>query len=233
MARETKRKKEFEKIFNMANFFSIKEAIEILKKSPKVEFDQSIEFAMKLGIDPKKADQQVRGTISLPHGTGKKIVLAVFAKGDKAKEALEAGADFVGDEELLAKVQGGFTDFNAVISTPDMMREVGKLGKVLGPKGLMPSPKAGTVTTEIAKTINEMKKGKIEFKIDKSGVINNVVGKLSFALEHLVENIEVLINAILRAKPAGAKGIFVKSLAISSTMGPGVKIDIQSICKSE
>jgi large subunit ribosomal protein L1 len=209
--------------------YSINEAIEILKHCPPVKFDQSVEFALRLGVDPRRSDQHVRGTVSLPNGTGKTIKTLVFAKGDKVQEALAAGADYAGSDELLTKVGGGWTDFDVVISTPDMMREVGKLGKILGPRGLMPTPKAGTVTTDIAKAIQDLKGGKVEFKLDRHGVINNGVGRLSFDSPMLVENIEALLQAIQRAKPATARGHYLKSLVISSTMGPGLKIELREI----
>ncbi len=194
-----------------------------------MKFDQSVEISLKTGVDTRKSDQQVRGTVSLPNGTGKRIVLVVFARGDKVKEALDAGADFAGNEELFEKVKEGWTDFNAVIATPDMMRDVGKLGKVLGPRGLMPTPKAGTVTSDVGKAIAEVKAGKVEFKSDKNGVVNGLVGKLSFQKDKLVENITTFLAAVSRSKPATAKGHFLKSLALSSTMGPGIKIDLHSI----
>jgi len=207
----------------------LEEAVDILKKCPPLKFDQSFNTSLKIGIDPKKSDQQVRGTVSLPHGTGQKVVLVVIAKGEKAKEALEAGADFVGADDLLEKIKGGWTDFSALISTPDMMRELGKLGKVLGPRGLMPTPKAGTVTTDVAKAIKEVKAGKIEFKVDKTGNVNNAVGKMSFSAPQLVDNLQSLLQAIARVRPASAKGNFLRSLYISTTMGPGLKIDLQSL----
>jgi len=228
---KSKRFKQIAQIVDTTKSFSIKDAVEMLKKCPHVKFDESVEFSMYLGVDPKKAEQQVRGTVTLPHGSGKKIVVAVFAKGEKIKEALDAGADFAGEEDLLEKVKGGWCDFNAIIATPDLMREVGKLGKILGPKGLMPSPKAGNVTADVAKAIKEIKMGKIEFKVDATGIVNTTVGKLSFSTDQLCENIQTLISAISRAKPASAKGIYMKSLAISSTMGPGLKIDMQTIGK--
>lgn len=205
--------------------YTVKDAIDILKKCPPVKFDQSVEISMKLGVDPRRSDQSVRGTVSLPNGSGKTLKIVVFAKGDKIKEALDAGADFAGHDELFEKVNGGWTDFDAVISTPEMMREVGKLGKVLGPRGLMPTPKAGTVTTDIAKAVRELKGGKIEFKLDKHGVINSAVGKISFTPEALLQNIEAFFLAVLKAKPSTAKGHYIKSLALSSTMGPGLKLD--------
>ncbi len=209
--------------------YTVKEAIDILKKCPPVKFDQSVEISLKIGVDPRRSDQHVRGTVALPNGTGKTIKILVFAKGDKLKEALDAGADYAGNDELFEKVSGGWTDFDAVIATPDLMREVGKLGKVLGPRGLMPTPKAGTVTTDIAKAVKELKGGKIEFKLDRHGVIQNALGKLSFTLENLVENVESFMHAVQRAKPATAKGHYLKSMVLSSTMGPGLKIDIRDL----
>jgi large subunit ribosomal protein L1 len=209
--------------------YSLAEAIEILQKCPPVKFDQSVELSLKTGVDAQKSDQQVRGTVSLPNGTGKRSTILVFAKGEKVKEALDAGADYAGNEEYFEKIKNGWTDFTAVIATPDMMRDVGKLGKVLGPRGLMPTPKGGTVTTDVAKAVAEVKAGKIEFKSDKHGVINTLVGKISFNKEKLVENIIALLSAITRSKPSTAKGQYLKSMALSSTMGPGLKIDLSSI----
>lgn len=225
--KQSKRFKEIETLYDSEKLYTLEEAVEILKKCPAPKFDESVEFSMKMGTDPKKSDQQVRGTTSMPHGTGKKMIIAVIAKGDKVKEALDAGADFAGADELVEKIKGGWLEFNALVVTPDMMREVGKLGKVLGPRGLMPTPKAGTVTMDVQKAVNELKAGKIEFKVDKGGVINCIVGKISFKVEQLVENTNYLIQAILRAKPSAAKGAYMRSLSISTTMGPGLKIDIQ------
>lgn len=227
MGRPSKRNREIAKTLDVLKTYSSKEAIDILKKSPPVKFDQTVEISLKLGVDPRRSDQSVRGTVSLPNGTGKTIRILVFAKGDKVKEALAAGADYAGHDELFEKVNGGWTDFDAVIATPDMMRDVGKLGKVLGPRGLMPTPKAGTVTTDIAKAVQDLKGGKIEFKLDRHGVINNGVGKLSFGVEELVQNIQAFLVAIQRAKPASAKGHFLRSMVVSSTMGPGIKIDLR------
>ncbi|MDP1880634.1 MAG: 50S ribosomal protein L1, partial [Parachlamydiaceae bacterium] len=201
-------------------------------EAPAVKFDQTVEVSLKLGVDPRRSDQIVRGTVPLPNGTGKTIKILVFAKGDKVTEALGAGADYAGHEELIEKINGGWTDFDAVIATPDMMRDVGKLGKVLGPRGLMPTPKAGTVTTDIAKAVQELRAGKIEFKLDRHGVVNNGVGKLSFDSESLVQNIQTYLIAIQRAKPASAKGVYLQSMVISSTMGPGLKIDIRELEKA-
>lgn len=228
MAHRSKRMKKIDQMFDPNKTYKLLEAVELLKTCPPVKFDQSINVALKVGIDPKKSDQQVRGTVSLPHGTGQKVILVVIAKGEKAKEALNAGADFVGADELLEKIKGGWTDFSALISTPDMMRELGKLGKILGPRGLMPTPKAGTVTTDVAKAVKEIKAGKIEFKVDKMGNVNNAVGKISFAVSDLVENLRALLQAITRSRPASAKGNFLRSLYLSSTMGPGLKIDLSS-----
>ncbi|MBA3721350.1 MAG: 50S ribosomal protein L1 [Parachlamydiaceae bacterium] len=229
MGRPSKRTREIAKSLDALKAYSLQDAIDILKKCPPVKFDQSVEIALKLGVDPRRSDQTVRGTVSLPNGTGKTLRILVFAKGDKMKEALAAGADYVGNDELFEKVNGGWTDFDAVISTPDMMRDVGKLGKVLGPRGLMPTPKAGTVTTDITKAVNELKLGKIEFKLDRHGVVNNGVGKVSFTQDKLLQNIMSLLNAIQRAKPASAKGNYMRSLVVSSTMGPGLKIDLSKL----
>lgn len=229
MGRPSKRIREIVKSLDLQKRFSVQEAIDILKKALPVKFDQTVEVSLKLGVDPRRSDQGVRGTVALPNGTGKTLKILVFAKGDKVKEALAAGADYAGHEELYEKVNGGWTDFDAVIATPDMMRDVGKLGKVLGPRGLMPTPKAGTVTTDIAKAVQELKGGKIEFKIDRNAVINNGVGKLSFGPEKLVENIYTFLAAIQKAKPASAKGQYMQTLVISSTMGPGIKIDLSKV----
>jgi len=229
MARKSKRIREIAKQVDPDKLYTLDEAVDILQKCPSVKFDQTVDIAIKMGVDPKKSDQQVRGTVSLPNGTGKSLRVLVFAAGEKLQEALDAGAEFAGSDELFEKVKGGWTDFDVVIATPDMMREVGKLGKVLGPRGLMPTPKAGTVTTNVATAISEIKKGKIEFKLDRHGVSNNGVGKLSFTKEALLQNISSLLVAIGRAKPASAKGQYFVSLAISSTMGPGLKIDPREI----
>ena len=230
---KSKRSREIAKLVDTQKVYKLEEAITILQKCPPVKFDQSVDVALKTGIDLQKSDQQVRGVVSLPNGTGKKSVIVVFAKGDKVKEALEAGADFAGTEELFEKVKGGWTDFDAVISTPEMMRDVGKLGKVLGPRGLMPTPKAGTVTNDIATAVREIKAGRIEFKNDKHGVVSNAVGKLSFSPDKLAENIRTYVNAVSKAKPAGTKGHFMVSLAVSSTMGPGLKVDMSGMTAVE
>jgi large subunit ribosomal protein L1 len=229
MSHRSKRFREIAKLYKSEKSYTLQEAIEILKKCPPTKFDQSVEMSLKTGVEAQKSDQQVRGTVSLPNGTGKKMVLVVFARGEKVKEALDAGADYAGNEDLLEKIKSGWMDFNAVISTPDMMREVGKLGKVLGPRGLMPTPKAGTVTNDVALAVKEVKAGKIEFKTDKHGVINSLVGKLSFSGDKLQENLLILLATIAKSRPSTAKGVFLQSLSLSSTMGPGLKIDLRTI----
>ena len=228
----SKRGREIAKLIEIQKLYKLDEAIDILQKCPPVKFDQSVDIALKTGIDAQKSEQQVRGVVSLPNGTGKTLVVVVFAKGDKLQEALTAGADVAGNEDLFEKIKNGWTDFDVVISTPDMMREVGKLGKVLGPRGLMPTPKAGTVTANVADAVKEIKKGRIEFKSDKHGVVSAGVGKVSFTKEKLRENVFALINAIARAKPATAKGHYLRSLVLSSTMGPGLKIDLSGMVEA-
>lgn len=205
--------------------YALGEAIELLQGVSFTKFDQTLEMALRLGVDPKHADQMVRGTVVLPHGTGKSVRILVFASGEKVKEAEDAGADHVGGDELAKRIQDGWLDFDAVIATPDMMRVVGRLGRVLGPRGLMPNPKSGTVTMDVVKAIEEIKSGKVEFRVDKAGVLHAPLGKLSFSGDQLQENAESLIRAVLRAKPAAAKGKYVKGISLSSTMGPGVRID--------
>ncbi len=226
----TKRLKNIQKLLeeNQQQVWGLAEAVAFLQNCPKVKFDQSLEISLRLGVDSKKAEQQVRGSVSLPYGTGKDLRVVVFAKGDKIKEALDAGAMDAGDAELIEKVKKGFTDFDAVIASPEMMREVGKLGKILGPKGLMPTPKAGTVINDVAKAVKELQAGKIEFKVNKNNIINNMVGKLSFKKEDLAANVRAFVLAINKARPSSAKGIFLQSMYLSSTMGPGLKVSIQS-----
>ena len=204
---------------------SLEDAVSRVKKAAYAKFDETVELAMRLGVNPKHADQMVRGTVVLPHGLGVSRKVLVIASGEKVKEAQDAGADLVGGEEMVDQIQKGFMDFDAVVATPDMMRSVGKLGKILGPRGLMPNPKTGTVTFEIARAVKEIKAGKVEFRVDKTAIVHAPVGKVSFSEERLLENLRTLVDTILKAKPASAKGKYVKSFAISSTMGPGVRID--------
>ncbi len=204
--------------------YPMAEAVKLVKELAYAKFNESVDLDFRLGVDPRHADQQVRGTVSLPHGTGKTVRVAVFAKGDKAAEAEKAGAEYVGAEDLVTKISQGFTDFDAAIATPDMMGQVGRLGKVLGPRGLMPNPKTGTVTMDIARAIEEIKAGKVEFRVDKTGNVHVPVGKVQFTEEQLKENATTVIDAIQKAKPAAAKGIYMRNITISSTMGPGVKI---------
>jgi large subunit ribosomal protein L1 len=209
------------------------EAIRLAKESGYAKFDESVEIAMRLGVDPKHADQMVRGTVVLPHGTGKKVRVLVFASGEQVKDAEEAGADHVGGEDLAKKINEGWLDFDAVVSTPDMMKVVGRLGRVLGPRGLMPNPKTGTVTADVRKAISDIKAGKVEFRVDKAGNIHAAIGKLSFEAGQLEENARALIDAVLRAKPAASKGKYVKSAHLSSTMGPGISLDSTVTTRAE
>ena len=209
------------------HYYSPREAIKLLKQLPDAKFDETIELSIRLGVDPRKADQMVRGAVSLPKGTGKTMRVAVFAKGEKAKDAETAGADVVGDDDLGERIQGGFRDFDAVIATPDMMPVVGKLGRVLGPRGLMPNPKSGTVTDDVAKAVSDIKGGRVEYRTDKVGNLHLIIGKKSFTEGDLVENYAAVIDEVYRAKPAAAKGRYLKSVTMASTMGPGIKIDPQ------
>jgi large subunit ribosomal protein L1 len=208
-----------------SKLYDPKEALELVKSIATAKFDETVEAAFRLGIDTKKADQQVRGAVVLPHGTGKTKRVLVFAKGEKAKEAQQAGADFVGDDDLIQKVQDGWLDFDVVVATPDMMGQVGRLGRILGPKGLMPNPKTGTVTFEVEKAVKEIKAGKIEYRADKAGNVHAAIGKVSFTTEQLLENLNALAEALIKAKPAAAKGTYMKSITVSSTMGPGVPVN--------
>ena len=211
--------------------YSLDEASELVKQTAFAKFDETVEMALCLGVDPKRADQMVRGTTVLPHGTGKKIRILVIAKGEKEQEAREAGADYVGSDELLQKIQDGWLDFDSMIATPDMMGAVGKMGKVLGPRGLMPNPKTGTVTFEVGKAIHEIRKGRVEYKVDKAGNVHVPVGKVSFPGAQIKENAQAVFDAILKAKPSSSKGKYVKSATISSTMGPGIHLDSVAIAK--
>ena len=212
--------------------YSVADAVGIVKKNATAKFDETVEVAANLGVDPRHADQQVRGTVVLPHGTGKSVSVLVIAQGDKVKEAEEAGADYAGADEFIEKIQGGWTDVDVVITTPDMMGKVGRLGKVLGPRGLMPNPKSGTVTMDVAKAVQEVKAGKIEYRVDKTGNINVPVGKASFGEEQLAENVRTLIVELQRVKPSAAKGTYFKSLTVTSTMGAGVRLDVQAELQS-
>jgi len=229
MVKRSKRMRQIDALIEKQRVYSLLDGVELLKRCPPVKFDQSVNVALRIGVDPKKSDQQVRGTAFLPHGTGQKVVVVVIAKGEKAKEALEAGADFVGSDELLEKIKGGWVDFSVLVAAPDMMRELGKLGKILGPRGLMPTPKGGTVTNEVGKAVKELKTGKIEFKVDKTGNVNNAVGKISFSSTQLVENLQLFLQSVMKSKPASAKGNFFISCFLSTTMGPGLEIELQPI----
>ncbi len=213
--------------------YALGEAVQAAKDASWVKFDETVEIAMRLGVDPKHADQMVRGTVVLPHGTGKSQRILVFASGEKIKEAEDAGADHVGGEELAKKIEGGWLEFDAVIATPDMMRVVGRLGRVLGPRGLMPNPKTGTVTFDVTKAVDEIKAGKVEFRVDKTGIIHAPVGKVSFSADQLAANTASLIGAVVKAKPAAAKGKYIKSASLSSTMGPGIRLDEGSLTAAE
>jgi len=208
------------------------QALDLVKQVAKARFDETVEVSARLGVDPRHADQQVRGTVVLPHGTGRSVRVLVIAKGEKVSEAEAAGADLVGSEEMVEKIQGGWLEFDKVVSTPDMMGQVGKLGRILGPRGMMPNPKSGTVTFDVAKAVNDMKAGRIEYRVDKGGNVHAPIGKQSFSVEKLQENCEVFLRELVRAKPAAAKGQYVKSLTLSSTMGPGVKLDANTILAS-
>ena len=221
-----KRYVESAKLVDRTNLYDVEEAVSIIKKTANAKFDETIESHIKLGVDGRHADQQVRGAVVLPHGTGKKVRVLVFAKGDKVEEAQAAGADFVGGQELVPKIQNeGWLDFDVVVATPDMMGVVGRLGRVLGPKGLMPNPKAGTVTMDVTKAVNDIKAGKIEYRLDKTNIIHVPVGKASFTEEQLADNFHTLMGAIVKAKPAAAKGQYLRSVTITSTMGPGIKLN--------
>lgn len=225
----SKRVKKLKETIDLKKEYTIEEAIKTLKENSSVKFVESLDCAVKLGVDPRHADQMVRGTVTLPHGTGKQVKVLVIAKGAKAQEALDAGADYAGFEEYLEKIKSGWADVDVVIATPDSMVELGKLGKILGPKGLMPNPKSGTVTMDVAKAVKEVKAGKIEFRVDKTGIVHAMLGKLNFDVNQLAENTRAFINTILKLKPSTAKGQYVRSLYLSSTMGPGLKISREEI----
>ncbi|WP_379971377.1 50S ribosomal protein L1 [Ectobacillus sp. sgz5001026] len=228
MAKRGKKYLEAAKLVDRTAAYAVTEAIELVKKTNVASFDASVEVAFRLGVDPKKADQQIRGAVVLPNGTGKTQRVLVFAKGEKLKEAEAAGADYVGDSEFIAKIQQGWFDFDVVVATPDMMGEVGKLGRVLGPKGLMPNPKTGTVTFDVTKAVNEIKAGKVEYRIDKAGNISVPIGKVSFEDAKLVENLQTMFDTMMKVKPSAAKGTYIKNVSVASTMGPGVKVDVST-----
>ena len=209
--------------------YPLEEGLKLVHETKRAKFDETVELAVRLGVDPKQADQNIRGTVVLPHGMGKTVRVVAFAKGDKVKEAEDAGADFVGSDELIKKITEGWLDFDNAVATPDMMAAVGRIGKILGPRGLMPNPKTGTVTMDIAKAVKEIKAGKLEFRVDKAGIVHIPVGKVSFGMDKLVENARTVLTAIIRAKPASAKGNYLQGVTVSTTMGPGIKIDVNQV----
>ncbi|MBN2027811.1 MAG: 50S ribosomal protein L1 [Actinobacteria bacterium] len=225
MKKRGKRYQQALELYDRQKLYHPREAMEIINKIPSSRFDDTVEIAFRLGVDPRKADQMIRGTVSLPNGTGKEMRVLVIAQGDKARDAEAAGADMVGGSELLEKIQGGWFEFDAMVATPDMMSQVGKLGKLLGPRGLMPNPKAGTVTFEVDKAVRDIKGGKVEYRVDRQGNLHLILGKQSFSAQSLLENYVAVLEEIIRAKPAAAKGRYIKSITVSTTMGPGVKID--------
>jgi large subunit ribosomal protein L1 len=233
MARKlSKRNKKNLELVDRTKSYILTEAVGLLKKAAPAKFNETVELHIRLGVDPKKADQQIRGTVALPHGTGKTLRIAVLAKGDKIKEALAAGADFAGDNDLIDKIAAGFLDFDVLVATPDIMRETGKLGKVLGPKGLMPNPKAGTVTPNVGQAVKEIKAGKIEYRVDDQGISHAGIGKIQFAENQIVENAQALIKTLVSVKPASAKGTYLISAHLTSSMGPGIKLDTTEFTKS-
>ena len=232
MAKLSKKQKALNEAVDRTKIYGVDEAIETLKANAKAKFDETIEVALNLGVDPRHADQMVRGVVTLPAGTGKDVRVAVFARGAKAEEATAAGADVVGAEDLMETIQGGTIDFDRVIATPDMMGIVGRLGKVLGPKGLMPNPKLGTVTPNVTEAVKAAKGGQVEFRVEKAGIIHSGIGKASFPAEDLKRNFQAFVDAIVKAKPAGAKGKYVKKVALSSTMGPGLKVDVAEVASA-
>ena len=225
MATDSKKKKEWKADIDRTKKYALSEAIQTIKKFSKVKFDEGIDVAIRLGVDPRKSDQMVRGSCTLPHGTGKVVRVLVFAKGEKEKEAMDAGADYTGGEDLVEKIKGGWLEFDRVVATPDMMGVVGKIGRVLGPRGLMPNPKVGTVTQAVGETVGMIKKGQVQFRTDKGANIHALAGLTSFSDEAITENIRAIYESLLKLKPASAKGTYIKNISISSTMGPGVKVD--------
>lgn len=225
LKKRSKNYQEAAKLVDSTKTYEITDAVEILKKASKANFDESVEVAFRLGVDPKKAEENLRGAVVLPHGTGKTQRVLVFAKGDKVKEAEDAGADYIGDADIIAKINDGWFEFDVIVATPDMMGEVGKLGRVLGPKGLMPNPKTGTVTFEVEKAVNEIKAGKVEYRVDKASNLHVPIGKISFDEEQLVENFNAIAETVAKIKPQTSKGTYVRNVSVTSTMGPGIKVD--------
>jgi large subunit ribosomal protein L1 len=225
MSNRGKKYQESRKKVEPGQRYALREAIDVLMNMGKAKFDETVDASIRLGVDPKHADQMVRGSVALPHGLGKAVRVLVFAKGEKEKEAQEAGADFVGSDDLMEKIKGGWLDFDRVVATPDMMGSVGKLGKVLGPRGLMPNPKVGTVTFDVGKVVKELKAGKVEFRVEKAGIVHSPFGKVSFGADKLYDNFMALIETIIKLKPASSKGTYLKTISLSTTMGPGVKVD--------
>lgn len=228
MKKRGKKYQEAAKLVDRSKQYDIAEAIALLKQTAKAKFDETVEVAFRLGVDPKKADENIRGAVVLPHGTGRTQKVLVFAKGEKVKEAEAAGADYIGDQDVIAKINEGWFDFDVIVATPDMMAEVGKLGRVLGPKGLMPNPKTGTVTFEVEKAVNEIKAGKVEYRVDKASNLHVPIGKISFDDEKLVDNFDTIVDTIVKVKPQSSKGTYLRNVAITSTMGPGIKIDVSN-----
>lgn len=231
MAKKTKKQQEAMKNVDRTKAYDVEEALKLVKENATAKFDETVEAAFRLGVDPKKADQQIRGAMVLPHGTGKSQTVLVFAKGEKAKEAEEAGADYVGEADLINKINQGWFDFDVIVATPDMMAEVGKLGRVLGPKGLMPNPKTGTVTFEVANAVKEIKAGKVEYRVDRQSNVHVPIGKASFELDQLVDNFNAIADTLVKAKPQSSKGIYMRNSSVTSTMGPGVKVDPSNFSK--
>lgn len=232
MAKKGKKHAETAKLVDRTKSYDIAEAVSLLKELPKANFDETVELAFRLGVDPKKADENIRGAFVLPHGTGKAQSVLVFAKGDKIKEAEAAGADFIGDEDIIAKINGGWFGFDVIVATPDMMAEVGKLGRLLGPKGLMPNPKTGTVTFDVEKAVKDIKAGQVEYRVDSASNLHAPIGKISFENDKLIENFSALAETIVRAKPSASKGTYIRNAVITSTMGPAIKIDISNFVRN-